>query len=145
MRMMNQSLLDSQAIADRSLRLCFRVMSPKESIEQLIEFFNIQIQAKNLKVDVRIDEDAHQFPTKVVCDNSRFQEMVFHILANAIKFNKEYDGHVEIVLSFQLVKNGKGEGKLVCEVKDTGQGMSKLQITQSFEAFGNVSLQKKLD
>ena len=32
MKMMNQSLLDSQAISEGNLRLCYRVMSPQASI-----------------------------------------------------------------------------------------------------------------
>ena len=33
MKIMNQSLLDSQAISDGDLRLCYRVMSPKSAIQ----------------------------------------------------------------------------------------------------------------
>jgi signal transduction histidine kinase len=62
MKMMNQSLLDSQAISDGNLRLCYRVMSPKGSIQQLVEFFNIQIQAKRIKLNILIDESKQNFP-----------------------------------------------------------------------------------
>ena len=40
-KIMNQSLLDSQAIADGNLRLQYRMMNPQESIRQLIEYFKI--------------------------------------------------------------------------------------------------------
>jgi signal transduction histidine kinase len=56
MKMMNQSLLDSQAISDGNLRLCYRVMSPKASIKQLVEFFKIQIEAKMINVVITLDE-----------------------------------------------------------------------------------------
>ena len=72
MKIMNQSLLDSQAISDGDLRLCYRVMSPKSAIQQLVDFFNIQIVAKTIKVSINIDESKQNFPSKVVCDNARF-------------------------------------------------------------------------
>ena len=143
MRMMNQSLLDSQAISDGNLRLCYRVMSPKGSLQQLVDFFNIQIVAKMIKLSITIDESKQNFPSKIVCDNARFQEMVFHILANAIKFNKEVNGMIEIILSYEVKKDGNGGGILKCKVCDNGVGMTDKQIEQSFEAFGNVNLKKE--
>jgi signal transduction histidine kinase len=124
MKMMNQSLLDSQAIADGNLRLCFRVMSPLASIEQLVEFFKIQIQAKSINVEIKTDETKQNFPRNMVCDNARFQEMVFHILANAIKFNKEMHGEIEIILAYEVKKDGNGGGILKCSIIDTGIGMT---------------------
>ena len=95
MKIMNKSLLDSQAISDGNLRLQYRVMNPKDSLKQLIEFFAIQIDAKKMKINISFNNE-HEFPTNVVCDNDRFQEMVFHILANSIKFNMEENGEVDI-------------------------------------------------
>ena len=143
MKIMNQSLLDSQAISDGELRLCYRVMSPKAAIQQLVDFFNIQIMAKTIKVSITIDESKQNFPSKIVCDNSRFQEMIFHILANAIKFNKEHGGMIEIILSYEVKVDGNGGGILRCKICDTGCGMTAEQIENSFEAFGNVKVKKQ--
>jgi two-component system capsular synthesis sensor histidine kinase RcsC len=69
--------------------------------------------------------------------------MVFHILTNAIKFNKESNGIIEIILSYVVKKDGNGGGILNCKVCDNGVGMNKMQIEQSFEAFGNVNLKRE--
>jgi signal transduction histidine kinase len=66
--------------------------------------------------------------------------MVFHILANAIKFNKEINGKIEIILSYESKSEN---GYLKCLICDTGQGMTKKQIEQSLEAFGNINLRKE--
>ena len=50
--------------------------------------------------------------------------MVFHILANAIKFNKEINGMIEIILSYEVKKDGNGGGILKCKVCDNGVGMT---------------------
>ena len=64
-------------------------------------------------------------------------------MANAIKFNKEYGGIIEIILSYKAKHGSNGAGALICKICDNGQGMTKKQIEQSFEAFGNVSLTKQ--
>jgi hypothetical protein len=43
MKLMNQSLLDKQAILEGSLKLQYKVMQPKKAVEDLLEYFFIQI------------------------------------------------------------------------------------------------------
>ena len=62
--------------------------------------------------------------------------MIFHILANAIKFNKEMGGRIYVNVSFQ-------DQKLQMKIVDTGSGMTQEQINSSYEAFGNVKLHNK--
>lgn len=70
--------------------------------------------------------------------------MVFHILANAIKFNKETGGLIDVILSYAQ-KGTPGGGHLKCKVCDNGQGMTPKQIEQSYEAFGNVKIRDKVE
>jgi signal transduction histidine kinase len=58
----------------------------------------------------------------MIQDPFRFQFMMFHILSNAIKYNQEVHGSIDLTLSFQPLS--ATEGKLRCVIKDTGVGMT---------------------
>ena len=61
-------------------------------------------------------------------------------MANAIKFNKEQNGTIFITIGIQRVLNFEGvTNRLKFLIKDSGIGMTKLQIKQSKEAFGNLN------
>ena len=85
-------------------------------------------------MNVVFDQSPMPLPDKMVLDGLRFQEAVFHVLANAIKFNKEYGGTVDIILAYL-------DDHLSVTIADNGEGMTKEQVDNSYEAFGNLKIQ----
>ena len=91
-------------------------------------------QAKERKLKLHVDysnlRDRH-----VYCDKTRLNQVMFNLLANAVKFNSE-GGSIWLTMS-QLEPTYEVEDRAIYEirVKDTGIGMDKAFIKHIFEPF----------
>ena len=91
-------------------------------------------QAKERKLKLHVDysnlRDRH-----VYCDKTRLNQVMFNLLANAVKFNSE-GGSIWLTMS-QLEPTCEVEDRAIYEirVKDTGIGMDKEFIKHIFEPF----------
>ena len=91
-------------------------------------------QAKERKLKLHVDysnlRDRH-----VYCDKTRLNQVMFNLLANAVKFNSE-GGSIWLTMS-QLEPTHEVEDRAIYEirVKDTGIGMDKAFIKHIFEPF----------
>eukprot|EP00356_Strombidium_inclinatum_P007795 CAMPEP_0170510068 /NCGR_PEP_ID=MMETSP0208-20121228/65561_1 /TAXON_ID=197538 /ORGANISM="Strombidium inclinatum, Strain S3" /LENGTH=77 /DNA_ID=CAMNT_0010793491 /DNA_START=1622 /DNA_END=1855 /DNA_ORIENTATION=- len=77
-----------------------------------------------MDICVRLTNDTeYPVPENLYSDPDRFQEILFHLIANSVKFNKLKGGKINIRTS---LKKGKGVGKkqLHIEIADTGKGMT---------------------
>lgn len=90
--------------------------------------------------DIKVNTSLKNLPELIQADELRVKEMIFHILNNAIKFNKEFGGQIDICVE-QLEQKSKLGGNLVqVKIENTGRGMNQQQIKESFELFGNVKI-----
>ena len=91
-------------------------------------------QAKERKLKLHVDysnlRDRH-----VYCDKTRLNQVMFNLLANAVKFTSE-GGSIWLTMS-QLEPTYEAENRAIYEirVKDTGIGMDKEFIKHIFEPF----------
>ena len=91
-------------------------------------------QAKERKLKLQVDysnlRDRHVF-----CDKTRLNQVMFNLLANAVKFTSE-GGSIWLTMS-QLEPTYEVEDRAIYEirVKDTGIGMDKAFIKHIFEPF----------
>ena len=91
-------------------------------------------QAKERKLKLHVDysnlRDRH-----VYCDKTRLNQVMFNLLANAVKFNSE-GGSIWLTMS-QMEPTYEVEDRAIYEirVKDTGIGMDKAFIKHIFEPF----------
>ena len=91
-------------------------------------------QAKERKLKLHVDysnlRDRH-----VYCDKTRLNQVMFNLLANAVKFNSE-GGSIWLTMS-QLEPTYEVEDRAIYEirVKDTGIGIDKAFIKHIFEPF----------
>ena len=91
-------------------------------------------QAKERKLKLHVDysnlRDRHVF-----CDKTRLNQVMFNLLANAVKFNSE-GGSIWLTMS-QLEPTCEVEDRAIYEirVKDTGIGIDKAFIKHIFEPF----------
>ena len=94
----------------------------------------MQGQAKERKLKLHVDysnlRDRH-----VYCDKTRLNQVMFNLLANAVKFTSE-GGSIWLTMS-QLEPTCEVEDRAIYEirVKDTGIGMDKAFIKHIFEPF----------
>ena len=91
-------------------------------------------QAKERKIKLHVDysnlRDRH-----VYCDKTRLNQVMFNLLANAVKFNSE-GGSIWLTMS-QMEPTYEVEDRAIYEirVKDTGIGIDKAFIKHIFEPF----------
>lgn len=99
-----------------------------ETLEGVIAQFVFKAQSKGL--DLRHNFDP-SLPTAVIGDALRLRQLVWHLVANAVKFTG--DGEVEIKAS--AVKLDKSRAELIIQVRDTGIGIPSGQLHLIFESF----------
>ncbi|WP_103069846.1 response regulator [Aquimarina sediminis] len=92
----------------------------------------------NNKVHREIDS---QIPSKIKGDVLKTSQIFLNILDNALKFTKDGDVYIDVL----LVSVIDHKVKIKFSIRDTGIGMSKRQIRKAFEAFhqGSVKINRK--
>jgi two-component system sensor histidine kinase/response regulator len=80
----------------------------------------------NLKLDFQINSDKN----KLYADRDRIQQILFHLLGNALKFTPEK--------GIVILRIWEENNQIVFQVEDTGVGIAKEQFPFLFEAFKQV-------
>ena len=112
--MLNSSLTNHH-LNQETLKVNFKPMICK-IVERLLEFlkpFEIQAFEKNLEVKIAL---INEIPEGMCFDMKIYEEIIFHLMQNAIKFNKK-GGAIIIDLSYQELE--------VPEGYDLGEGLQK--------------------
>ncbi len=80
-------------------------------------------------------------PTRVVGDQTRLRQVLLNLVTNALKFTREG----EVAIRAELKAEAKGQLRLICEVRDTGIGMSRATMDRLFAPFsqGDVSTTRR--
>ncbi len=101
-----------------------------EKLESLIEMFRFQAREKDLRL--RLDLCNEIIAKRwVKGDELRLQQVLINLINNALKFTE----HGYVMLKVECVVNTDAKPMLYFEVRDTGQGMSKVQQKKLFQAF----------
>jgi CheY-like chemotaxis protein len=74
----------------------------------------------------------------LLVDSSRYEQLLHHLLVNAIKFTDTGSIHVEL----KELRRDEGEVVLMLKVKDTGIGIPENELKSIFEPFYQVDMQK---
>lgn len=98
-------------------------------IENLISFMYPQANEKQLSFRVSMSE---KFPSVLIGDQLRINQVLLNLCNNAIKFT-EY-GSVEVTFGFQKINSGD-KYLLKVDVTDTGIGMSDEELSKIFDSF----------
>ena len=91
-------------------------------------------RAEEKQVDMRFEPG--DLPEQIVIDPLRFQQIVFSLLSNAVKFTDA--GHIR--LSGGRGRNSAGAATLWIEVEDTGRGMDAATAERVLGAFEQASV-----
>ena len=100
----------------------------KDLIDPVIQLFQKQAEQKNLKFTLETD-----LPLDLQCYGSihRIRQILFNLLNNAIKFTSE--GSIQL-----YIYHVKNSSFIKFEVKDTGIGISKENLSKLFKRFSQV-------
>jgi K+-sensing histidine kinase KdpD len=92
-------------------------------LDSLADMFRLRAEAKGLQLLCEYDEDV---PRYVSADEGKLRQILINLLGNAVKFTQE--GGVALRARWN-------DGRLSCEVADTGLGIDADELTTLFEAF----------
>ncbi|UFS55569.1 ATP-binding protein [Comamonadaceae bacterium M7527] len=119
-------VLDISTIESGNLRLNNGPVNVAELVHEVADLMRAQANSKGLQLTVNLAPDT---PVCVLTDGMRLRQIMFNILANAIKFT--HAGHVQFDVG---PMKEPGTGLDIC-VTDTGIGMNAQTIDRLFTRF----------
>src|SRR5213596_2223316 len=127
-------LLDFTRIAKDKLQLRFAPVDAHLAISNVVEICRAEAKSKNLRVHLNLRANRHC----VAADAAKFQQIIWNLLKNAIKFTPE---NGEILIS----SSNPSQDVLSISLRDTGIGMEPEVIRRIFDPFeqGNRSFESR--
>jgi signal transduction histidine kinase len=117
-----EDILDVSRIITGRLRLDIRAVEPAAMIEAAVESVRPAAEAKSIQINLLID-----YVDPLLCDPSRLQQVMWNLLANAVKFTP-----VGGCVTVSLRRDGS---RLQIIVSDTGEGVSPEVLPFIFDRF----------
>jgi len=127
-------LLDLTRITKNKMQLDVQPLDAHQALRNVVEMCASEANGKNLRV--RLDLDARDF--RVMADPAKFQQIIWNLFKNAIKFTGE-SGSITITSANHLPHI------LTLAVADTGIGIEKEMMEKIFNPFeqGERSFQRR--
>jgi two-component system CheB/CheR fusion protein len=127
-------LLDLTRIAKDKLQLKFEQIDAHEAISNVAEICRMEAKARKLRIHLDLRAGAHH----VTADVTKFQQIIWNLLKNAIKFTNE---NGEITIS----SSNPSPQVLTIIVQDTGIGIDPEIMERIFDPFeqGDRSFQRR--
>jgi signal transduction histidine kinase/CheY-like chemotaxis protein/ABC-type amino acid transport substrate-binding protein len=110
----------------------------EEVINNVVNVILVKVNEKNLELLLSI---APNTPTSLLGDPLRLGQVLNNLLTNAVKFTEK--GQVNLVV--EVMQETRYQVTLRFEVRDTGIGLTEVQIAQLFKAFnqGDTSVTRR--
>ncbi|MEO5349297.1 MAG: PAS domain S-box protein [Magnetococcus sp. YQC-3] len=121
-------ILDFSKIEAGKMSMESILFSLEDVLGSVVSMISLQAKEKNLEV---VTETAMDMPTGLVGDPSRLGQVLLNLTNNAIKFTKTG----ELVIVTELLEQGEGSVRIQFTVRDTGIGMTPVQVAGLFHAF----------
>ncbi|MES2150643.1 MAG: ATP-binding protein [Pseudomonadota bacterium] len=121
-------ILDLSKIEADRMHLEHVAFSPIETAWGLDAMMRAQAQSKGIEFGMVIE---YPFPSQVMGDPTRWRQVLFNLCSNAVKFTDL--GSVELTLWYDPTP-----GRLMCNVVDTGIGISDAQRASLFAPFAQA-------
>lgn len=119
------SILDFRKIQNGKMELSLSRFDLPEALQQWTGDFAMTAQRK--KIQLHLDTTHFSSSADVVADKEKLARIVFNLLSNALKYTPA-GGFIHVSLT------DEGE-RLRIEVKDSGKGIDKEELTKVFERF----------
>lgn len=129
-------ILDFSKIEAKKLDLVFASFSLKSLIDQVVESFKPQVEAKNIQLDHFITKET---PGDLYGDEKKIIQILNNLISNAVKFTNE--GSVTITVSCTELQTDTAA--IEFRVDDTGIGVRKEDIPKMFESFKQLDVSSR--
>jgi len=126
-----QDILDLSQIEADKFTLNDESFSPGSAITECVEVLAFQYRKKRIGLNTN-----NLCPTglEIRNDKTRYKQIVFNLLGNALKFTQE--GHVDVEVSYQ-------NGTLATTIADTGTGIKPEEQQSLFQVYGKMESHKR--
>jgi PAS domain S-box-containing protein len=118
-----EDLLNVSGITSGKLTINPQLLNPAPIIQETIESVRPSIDAKQLRLEA--DLDLHIDAVRL--DPVRFQQIIWNLLTNAVKFTPQ-GGSIQVRLK-------RGEGQVIISVTDSGEGIAPEFLPYVFDRF----------
>ena len=122
-----EDLLNVSRVLSGKLSISPRLISPAPIVQQAIDSLQPSIDAKQLRVEIDLDPDLDT----VYVDPVRFQQIVWNLLTNAVKFTPSH-GSIR-------VQSKRGDAEAILSISDTGEGIAREFLPYVFDRFRQAS------
>ena len=130
-------ILDVSRLEAGQLEIEHSPFSPRESINDLTEYFAAAVKKATLKLTMKVDSGV---PIFINGDQTTFRQLLMNFVDNAIKFTER--GGVDVKINCARSSEVDSEGlcglRLFVEVADTGIGIPANRITELFKPFNQM-------
>jgi signal transduction histidine kinase/ActR/RegA family two-component response regulator len=124
-------ILDFSKLESGALKLDVKEFELYELIENCLEKTAGKLKNKPIDLSLSFDE---QTPTRIVGDPNRFQQVLCHLLDNAVKFTES--GEIRLKVISRVLDSSRLE--LYVTVQDTGVGIPPERLGSLFQSFSQV-------
>lgn len=134
--MLINDILDLSRIEAGKMRLDYSLVSVRRLLDDVRHIFDLRAREQGITLEVSVGSD---MPVAMMLDETRFRQVLFNLVGNAIKFTHE--GGVAVRATVLPVQNKTEEApehqsyRLTVEVKDSGIGIPSDQRDRIFDAF----------
>ncbi|SHK03548.1 amino acid-binding domain sensor histidine kinase [Marinobacter antarcticus] len=134
--MLINDILDLSRIEAGKMRLDYSPVSVRRLLDDVRHIFDLRAREQGITLEVSVGSD---MPVTMMLDETRFRQVLFNLVGNAIKFTHE--GGVAVRATVQAVKGETGKTpehqvyRLTVKVKDSGVGIPSDQRERIFDAF----------
>ncbi|WP_378952797.1 ATP-binding protein [Pelosinus sp. sgz500959] len=130
LRVLND-ILDYSKIEAGKIELEKGLFDLTETMNEVIDLFDIGAKQKELLLTLKIDE---RVPKRIIGDSVRLRQVVSNLVGNGIKFT--YEG--EICINVDVIEQYEKQIKLRFIVTDTGIGIPEDKLDKLFKRFSQV-------
>ena len=119
---MINEILDISKLESNAMKISYSDFNPNTAINEVISVMQPLANKKSINVVFE-----SEFEQNVSLDYQKFQQILYNLFSNAIKFTPE-NGKIQIVLS-------SDKNNIVLSVKDSGKGIEKEAQSKIFDKF----------
>jgi len=128
-------ILDLSKIEAGRLELVIDKYEIASLVSDTAQLNMMRIGSKPIEFELYIDENT---PSVLMGDELRVKQIMNNILSNAFKYTTA--GKVTLTINIEPVGGRDDEVLLIINISDTGQGMTKEQISQLFEEYARFNM-----
>ena len=136
------SIIDYSLMMNKKLILKLEDFFVREILNDILKIIKIRLKKKKLEFELKICKQLEKL--KLKGDKQRIQEVLLHLLENAIKFT--FTGKILLEIFIDDCSSHNFEHKIVVfSIVDTGVGIEEERIPQIFNLFRRIDNDRKYE